>query len=134
VDRADPHRRAGRDRDEFDRLELDGVTYRMAPGLEEAADGIHLLPGFDEYLLGYADRTAQLNGHPLSDVVPGMNGMFLSTIVVNGRIAGTWRRTVKAKGVELTAEPWGPLSATAQRGFAKAARAYADYLGVPLVS
>jgi hypothetical protein len=120
--------------DEFDRLELDGVTYRMTPGLEEAADGIHLLPGFDEYLLGYADRTAQLAGHPLTDVVPGGNGMFLATIVVNGEIAGTWRRTVKAKGVELQAEPWGPLSARAQRGFDRAARAYADYLGVPLVS
>lgn len=120
--------------DEFDRLELDGVTYRMPPGLEEAADGIQLLPGFDEYLLGYADRTAQLAGHPLSDVVPGMNGMFLSTIVANGEIAGTWRRTVKAKGVELAAEPWRPLSTSAQRAFDRAARRYADFLGVPLVS
>jgi hypothetical protein len=120
--------------DEFDRLEVDGVTYRHAPGLEEAPDGIHLLPGFDEYLLGYADRTAQLGGRPLSDVVPGSNGMFLSTIVINGEIAGTWRRTVKAKGVELSAEPWKALSASAQKGFDRAAHAYADYLGIPLVS
>jgi hypothetical protein len=120
--------------DEFDRLELDGVTYRMTPGLEEAADGIHLLPGFDEYLLGYADRTAQLGGRPLSDVVPGLNGMFLSTIVVNGEISGTWRRTVTTKGVELSAEPWTALSASARKGFDRAARAYADYLGAPLVS
>jgi len=125
--------------DEFERLELDGVTYRMTPGLVEAADGIplrsvHLLPGFDEYLLGYADRTAQLGGRPLSDVVPGMNGMFLATIVVDGQIAGTWRRTVTAKGVELAAEPWTVLPARAKKAFDRAARAYADYLGVPLVS
>ena len=120
--------------DEFERLEVDGVVYRHAPGLEGAPDGIHLLPGFDEYLLGYTDRSAQLAGHPLTDVVPGGNGMFLATIVVNGEIAGTWRRTVRAKGVELHAEPWGALSATARRGFVNAARAYADYLGVPLVS
>jgi hypothetical protein len=125
--------------DEFDRLELDGVTYRMPFGLEEAADGIHLrsvhlLPGFDEYLLGYADRTAQLGGRPLSDVVPGLNGMFLATIVVDGEIAGVWRRTVKAKGVEVALEPWGRLSATTRKGVERAAGAYADYLGVPLVS
>jgi hypothetical protein len=118
--------------EEFDRLEVDGVTHLMRPGLEEAARGIHLLPGFDEYLLGYADRTAQLAGRPLSDVVPGGNGMFLATIVVDGQIAGTWRRTVTRSGVAVTAEPWRDLTATARRGFARAARRYADRLGVPL--
>ncbi len=120
--------------DEFDRLEQGGITYRMPFGLEEAADGVHLLPGFDEYVLGYADRTAQLGGRPLSDVVPGLNGMFLATIVVNGEIAGIWRRTVTAKGVEIVLEPWGRLSATTRKGVESAAGAYADYLGVPLVS
>jgi hypothetical protein len=120
--------------DEFDRLEIDGVTYLARPGLEEAAPGIHLLPGFDEYLLGYADRTAQLAGHPLTDVVPGGNGMFLSTIVENGRVAGTWRRTVKPKGVEIVLAPWRPLTATARRGVERAAVRYAEYLGLPLLS
>ena len=124
--------------DEFDRLEIDGVTYRLRPGLEEAAGGIHLrsvhlLPGFDEYLLGYTDRTAQLAGHPLTDVVPGGNGMFLATMVVDGEIAGTWRRTVTAKGVVVAVEPWRVLSAPARKKFDRAARAYAEYLGVPLL-
>ncbi len=118
--------------DEFDRLEVDGVTYRMRPGLEEAAGGVQLLPGFDEYLLGYTDRSAPLAGRPQGDIVPGNNGMFLSTIVVNGEIVGTWRRTVRAKGVEVVAQPWRELSATARRGFERAARRYAEYLGLPL--
>jgi hypothetical protein len=119
--------------DEFDRVEIDGVTYRMRPGLEEATAGIHLLPGFDEYLLGYADRSAPLAGRPLTDVVPGGNGMFLATIVVDGQIVGTWRRTVTPKGVALTTDPWHVLSSPAQRGVDRAAREYADYLGVPLL-
>lgn len=120
--------------DEFDRLELDGVTYRMRPGLEEAANGIHLLPGFDEYLLGYTDRSAPLAGRPLTEVVPGGNGMFLSTIVARGEIVGTWRRTVRAKGVEVVAHPWTELTATTRRGVERAANRYAAYLGLPLLS
>ena len=119
--------------DEFDRLELDGVTYRLPPGLEEAPDGVHALPGFDEYLLGYADRSAPLAGRHLSTVVPGSNGMFLSTIVVNGEIVGTWRRTAKAKVVQITVEPLGTLTASSRKGFERAAGAYGDYLGLPVV-
>jgi hypothetical protein len=118
--------------DEFERLEVDGVTYRLRPGLQEATAGIHLLPGFDEYMLGYGDRAAPLAGRDLGSVVPGKNGMFLSTIVVNGEIVGTWRRTLGAKDVEVSAQPWGELTATARRGFDRAAGRYAAYLGLPL--
>lgn len=116
--------------DEFDRLELDGTTYRMRPGLVEAAAGVHLLPGFDEYVLGYTDRSAPLAGRAQADIVPGNNGMFLSTIVVDGRIVGTWRRTVRSKGVEIAAQPWAPLTATARRGVERAAQRYGAYLGL----
>lgn len=118
--------------DEFDRLEVDGVTYRMRPGLEEAASGVQLLPGFDEYVLGYTDRSAPLAGRPFTDIVPGGNGMFLATIVVGGEIVGTWRRAVRARGVEVVAQPWGELTATARRGFERAAAQYAAHLGLPL--
>jgi hypothetical protein len=118
--------------DEFDRLDLDGVTYRLRPGLEEAAGGVHLLPGFDEYLLGYGDRAAPLAGRDLQAVVPGKNGMFLSTIVVDGEIVGTWRRTLRATDVEVVIQPWTGLSAAARRGVQGAAERYAAYLDLPL--
>jgi hypothetical protein len=120
--------------DEFDRLEVDGATYRMRPGLDEAAGGIQLLPGFDEYLLGYGDRSAPLAGRAQTDIVPGNNGMFLSTIVAGGEIVGTWRRTVRAKGVEVVTQPWRELSATTRRGVERAAARYAEYLGLPLLA
>jgi hypothetical protein len=120
--------------DEFDRLEVDGVTHLLRDGLEEPEPGIQLLPGFDEYLLGYADRSAQLGGHPLTDVVPGGNGMFLATIVVDGVIAGTWRRTVKAKGVEITVDPWRTFTRATRRGIEEAAHRYAAYLETPLLA
>lgn len=62
---------------------------------------LHLLPGFDEYLLGYADRSHAGPPEALDAVVPGRNGIFLPTIVVDGRIVGTWRRLTRARGLSV---------------------------------
>jgi hypothetical protein len=117
---------------EFDRLELGGIVYRMALGLAEAASGVHALPGFDEYLLGYTDRSAPLAGRPLSDVVPGSNGMFLPTIVAQGEVVATWKRTIRAAGVDVAVAPFGILSAAVRRGAERAFERYASHLGMPL--
>ena len=92
---------------------------------------MHLLPGFDEYLLGYSDRRAPLSGAATGVIVPGGNGMFLSTIVVNGEVVGSWRRTVRAKKVALTTEPFGELSDATRAAIARAATRYGGYLGLP---
>lgn len=61
-----------------------------------------LLPGFDEYMLGYKDRSAALHADHANKIVPGGNGMFLATIVVDGQIVGTWKRIVRSKTVTIT--------------------------------
>jgi hypothetical protein len=89
-------------RDELEVVELGGRTYFTPPGLEPAAGGVWLLPMFDEYLIGYADRSAQLGGEPLERVVPGRNGMFLPVVVIDGVVVGTWGRRVVKAGVEVS--------------------------------
>jgi hypothetical protein len=115
-------------------LELDGVTYHIAPeALSEApaAPCVHLLPGFDEYLLGYADRSAALAPEHSQAVVPGGNGMFLPTIVADGEVVGTWRRTVNAREIVVDPMPFGPLPGPVREGLVEAARAYGAFLGKP---
>jgi len=62
---------------------------------------VHLLPGFDEYLLGYQDRQAVLAAEHADLVVPGRNGIFQPMVVVDGRIVGTWKRTFRKNDVEV---------------------------------
>ena len=65
-----------------------------------------LLPSFDEHLLGYTDREPQLDPEHFERIVPGRNGMFLATVVADGRVLGTWRRgTRKGAGLELSPFP-----------------------------
>jgi len=130
---ADARAGAATARDELEELELDGATYLMRPGLEPAKPAVHLLPGFDENLLGYTDRSAPLAGAHLETIVPGSNGMFLANVVVNGEIVGTWRREESKKGVAVRFAPFRPLTDAQRAGFDRAASRYARYLGVPLL-
>jgi hypothetical protein len=90
------------------------------------------LPGFDEYLLGYKDRSAVLEARHANKIVPGSNGVFLPTIILQGRVAGTWKRTVKKKTVVLTVSSFKPLKQAEKQAVAAAADRYGQFLGLPV--
>ena len=91
-----------------------------------------LLPGFDEYLLGYTDRSAALAPEHAQLTVPGGNGIFKPTLVLNGRIAGLWSRKSSAKKTVITVHPFAPLPVRALSGIRRAASEYGRFLGMPV--
>ncbi len=126
--------RRGRDvaAGELATIEVEGTTYHLEPEVLRAADlasCVLLLPGFDEYVLGYRDRSAVLAPERGDAIVPGGNGMFKSTIVVDGEVVGTWSRRVAARTVQIDASPFAPLPRLALDGLEAAADAYGSYLG-----
>jgi hypothetical protein len=62
-------------------------------------------PGFDEYMLGYGDRSIMLDPMASGQVVPGNNGMFRATLVRSGRVVGTWKRTMRSTSCVIDAAP-----------------------------
>ena len=122
------------------RLDVGGDAYHLAPEVLEAASAppreaavqdVRLLPGFDEYLLGYGDRSAALAPEHAQAVVPGNNGMFLPTIVIGGEIVGTWKRTTRTREVVIDLSPFHPLSGRTTTRLAAAVQAYGAFLGKP---
>ncbi|WP_411285710.1 winged helix DNA-binding domain-containing protein [Lapillicoccus sp.] len=113
--------------------EIGGESYLVHPDAPAPVprSRLHLLPGFDEFLLGYKDRTAMLTAAEEALVVPGRNGVFLPTVVAQGQVVGTWGRRVGARRVEITVTPFGELSASRRRGVDRAATAYGVFLGLP---
>lgn len=114
--------------------ELGGVTHLVhvhAPAAAPRA-GTLLLPSFDEFLLGYKDRRAMLTREEEQRVVPGGNGVFLSTVVVGGRVVGTWTRSTTATGVALTVTTWASTTPTRRRAIERAAAAYGTFVGLPV--
>jgi hypothetical protein len=100
-------------RDRLATVEVGGTALLADPATADAlaehraaAAGLHLLPGFDELVLGYADRSCTVPPEHAERIVPGGNGMFRPTVVVGGQAVGTWRWVRRAGGRTLAAEPF----------------------------
>jgi hypothetical protein len=91
------------------------------------------LPGFDEYMLGYRDRTLIVDDGHLEAIVPGGNGVFQSTIVRDGRVVGIWKRTLGKKAVTVDVRPLVALRPAARAKAEAALEPFAAFVGLPLV-
>ena len=112
---------------------LDGLVYWMAPNIIDTPlnpTDLYLLPGFDEYILGYGKRDAVLDPAYAQAICPGGNGVFSPTIVLNGRVVGTWKRVLKKDKVLITPTPFQPLTDAERETLAAAAERYAVFLGL----
>ncbi|MGO4599762.1 winged helix DNA-binding domain-containing protein [Terrabacter sp. 2RAF25] len=91
--------------------------------------GVHLLPQWDEFLLGYKSRDVTLPPEHFHRVVPGRNMVFKPTLVIDGEVAGTWRRQQGTRRTVVEVSPFVPLGASRRRDVERAAAAYGRFLG-----
>lgn len=61
------------------------------PADDPGPAGIDLLPGFDEWILGYADRSLVADDAAFRSLTPGGNGIFRPAVLLDGVVMGTWR-------------------------------------------
>jgi hypothetical protein len=115
--------------EELESREFDGTTYYLARDVEPAPRAVRALPGFDEYLLGYQDRSAALAPEHADRIAPGSNGIFLPTILVDGAVVGTWKRKETATKVSIEVIPFETLTKTSVAGFARQMARYGEFLG-----
>jgi hypothetical protein len=119
--------------DQLTTVDVGGIEMIMAADAPDLGPGEWLaLPGFDEYLLGYKDRTLMASPADLAAIIPGGNGIFRSTLVQGGRVRATWTRTLTRKGVTVTVEPLTTFTKSDHVAAAKALETYAEYLGLTL--
>ena len=95
----------------------------------ERPTGVHLLPQWDEFLLGYTSREPALPPEHVAKVVPGRNMVFQPTLVVDGEVSGTWHRTMRRSHVVVEVRPFAPLSAARRGALDRAAAGYGRFLG-----
>ncbi|MDQ2657174.1 MAG: winged helix DNA-binding domain-containing protein, partial [Bacteroidota bacterium] len=65
-----------------------------------AERSVYLLPAFDEYIIGYKDRSACLAEKHRSKVI-SINGLFWPVIVINGMVTGLWKRRTTGGRAEV---------------------------------
>ncbi|HEX3661666.1 MAG TPA: winged helix DNA-binding domain-containing protein [Acidobacteriaceae bacterium] len=113
-------------------IAIDGAEYwqmRESPAPPDGPCAVLLLPPFDEYTVAYADRTAAAD----ASVLPAISHGLAANILVNGRIAGTWKRTLlPGNTVAVTPSLLRILNRKEQAGLAAAAERYAQFTGKTL--
>ncbi|MGI4870363.1 MAG: winged helix DNA-binding domain-containing protein [Janthinobacterium lividum] len=114
-------------------IKLQGVSYwgpaAVAPELPEKT-GVQLLPGFDEYFLGYKDRSAIIAAGQLARICPGGNGVFKPMLVLDGQIVGTWGKQLTKQGLDLIVEFFAPVPELPP-GLTEAARQFCQFMQLP---
>jgi hypothetical protein len=110
--------------------EVDGIRYWIV-GRPPTRDSkprttVHLLPGFDEYLVAYRDR------HAVPHSLYSMPSFRLAAgaLVIGGQVAGTWRAIFGAAGVVVEVETPKQLTGGERRALAQAAARYGRFVGV----
>lgn len=89
---------------------------------------IHLLPSYDEYLLGYKDRTDVLPLEHYSKAFTN-NGLFFPIVLHNGQVIGNWDKSVKKKSVDLAYFWFAPDVCSDEELLEQAKQKYAQFLG-----
>lgn len=110
-----------------------GATYWSRPSEHQNAEefgGLQLLPGFDEYIIGYRDRSAVLDRRHTKKVLSS-NGIFHPTLVIDGRARGSWKAVRKRKEIIIEASPFSALSKEEIRSLEAAGARYGRFLGLP---
>lgn len=87
-----------------------------------------LLPNYDEYLIAYKDRGAVVDASRTANLVARSNGGFTNHLVIDGRLAGGWRRELRGHIVQVEVAPFKALTPAQKVAIAAAAERYGDFL------
>ncbi len=120
------------------RQEVDGRTYWCLEATRYAPAGprrpprtpAYLFPNYDEFLIAYKDRELALR-HEARTAHPARPDPFPHHVVLDGCVAGSWRRSEMTTHVAVEVALYGDPSRTHAR-IAAAADRFATFLGRPV--
>jgi hypothetical protein len=114
--------------------EIDGTSYWFTESAAPAADTphiAHLLPNYDEYFIGFRERSA-IGQRVKASKTANTGALTAHVLEVDGQIVGGWKRTVKRTAVVITLYPIVRLSAAERDAVRVAAERHGEFLGLPV--
>jgi hypothetical protein len=111
----------------FEKMIFNNCEYYVSkPGMEkEPPAAIHLLPVYDEYIMGYKDRSAILEIKNALD--PGSPFHYDCMIIYKGQIIGSWKRTIGKKQVDVQYQFLDSLTKAQKKEFDAAVKRFAGF-------
>ena len=110
----------------------DGGWHNESPSairhLSSKKASARLLPPFDEFTVGYKDRSAIIEPQ-FARYVNNGGGLLNAVVVINGRVEGTWKRTLGKTNVDITIAPFRKFSASEVSAIEREAKRYGKFVG-----
>jgi hypothetical protein len=91
----------------------------------------YLLPNYDEYTVGYTNRSAIFDTAHTDKLDARGSVLAQHVILAAGRIIASWKRTLQKNSVAIEATPFIDLKKTEIKAMIQAAERYADFLTLP---
>ncbi|SHJ06989.1 Winged helix DNA-binding domain-containing protein [Tangfeifania diversioriginum] len=110
--------------------EVGQQTYWLSENisLKDEKNTVHLLPAYDEFLISYKNRSASITATDQQKAISN-NGIFRPVIIVNGEVAGIWKRTVKPAKVVIETTFFKKQTKKVMEQTGEAAKQFALFLG-----
>ena len=115
---------------ELDRVSIEDRTYwmpRHALEVNPRKPVARLLPPFDSFLIDYRDRSASIQPAVLRFLRTG--GLPDATILVDGKVAGSWKRTIRKDAVVIETRRFRRFDPREENELEAAVSRYADFVG-----
>jgi hypothetical protein len=107
---------------------VEGNEYWFKPSDKPISETVYLLPNYDEYIVSYKDRTAFYDANEVKKSGSRENVPFNNVILIQGRIAGVWKRTVKKDSVVIEPKFFYKPTENDYQALAASANQYAKFL------
>jgi len=121
--------------DALDHHAVDGDEYWLDAALPttRATAPAHLLPNFDEYTVGYTDRSAMLHPvHPFRPELFAFSSILANVVTVAGQVVGAWKRSETRSGLRVEIKPLARLSAAEHAAVDQAGERLGKFLERPV--
>ena len=119
---------------EFDHEIRNGETYWFMGTIttgKKTASKAYFLPNYDEYTVGYTDRSAIFDTSHIHKLDARGSVLAQHVILTAGQIVSTWKRTLKKNSVEIEVRTFRKLRKSEMKAVIQAAERYALFLGLP---
>jgi hypothetical protein len=119
---------------ELEHITIEDSTYWFSARQEHYAKTsplLCLLPNYDEFVVGYTDRTALFGAQHTAKLDARANPLFQNTIMFDGQLIGTWKRDLKKQSVRVIPTFFIEPTKEMQTLFDKAVERFATYIGLP---
>jgi len=108
--------------------------YVIVENIKRGESKAYLLPNYDEYIVGYKNREFIFDSIHTTKLDSRVNPLFQHTIVLDGKIVGTWKREFTKNAVIINTTLFEPMNKPTDESLKQASAQFGLFVNKPVSS